>query len=99
MSKVKTAIKKSSIIIVLVLFLWFTALSAVMYLASPSQKDLQAEANCTSNGFERNSKDKTCSDSLSWDLVKTDAANQNTQENCIANSGTRYAENEVCITK
>jgi hypothetical protein len=55
-------VKKSAIIFVLVLFLGFTALTAVMYLASPSQEDLQAEADCKSNGFERNSETKICSD-------------------------------------
>jgi hypothetical protein len=55
-------VKKSAIIFVLVLFLGFTALSAVMYLASPSQEDLQAEADCQSNGFERDSETKICSD-------------------------------------
>jgi CHASE3 domain sensor protein len=38
--------KKSAIIFVLVFFLGFTALTAVMYLANPSQEDLQAEAEC-----------------------------------------------------
>ena len=95
-------VKKSAIIFVLVLFLGFTALSAIMYLASPSQEDLQAEADCTANGFERNSEDKICSDSLSWDLAddqNIEETNTNTEANCTANSGTRYAENEVCITK
>ena len=99
MSKTKRVIKKWAIIFVLVLFLGFTALSAIMYLASPNQEDLQAEADCTSNGFERDSESKICSDSLSWDTeqVVLEDIDQNTQENCIANSGTRYAENEVCI--
>lgn len=104
MSKTKTVIKKWAIIFVLVLFLGFTALSAIMYLASPSQEDLQAEANCTANGFERDSENKICSDDLSWSVEQEqnqieEVKNINTQENCIANSGTRYAENKVCITK
>jgi hypothetical protein len=70
-----------------------------MYLASPNQEDLQAEANCTANWFDRNSETKLCSDELSWALADTEEVNQNTQENCLANSGTRYSENEVCITE
>ncbi len=93
-------VKKSAIIFVLVLFLGFTALSAIMYLASPNQEDLQAEANCVANGFERNSEDKICSDNLSWNLSdeqNIEDVNTNTETNCTANSGTRYAENDVCI--
>ncbi len=95
-------VKKSAIIFVLVLFLWFTALSAIMYLASPDQEELQAEANCMANGFERNSEDKICSDNLSWDFTddqNIEGINTNTEASCTANSGTRYAENEVCITE
>ncbi len=96
MSKV---VKKWAVVFVLVLFLGFTALSAIMYLASPNQEDLQAEADCMANGFERNSDDKICSDDLDLADEQDTDINTNTQENCIASSGTRYAENEVCITK
>ena len=99
MSKTKTLIKKWSIIFVLVLFLWFTALTAVMYLASPSQEDLQAEADCTSNGFERDSESKICLDNLWVDVIEGQEVILNEEEDCLAKSGTRYAENEVCITE
>lgn len=92
-------VKKSAIIFVLVLFLGFTALSAIMYLASPNQEDLQAEANCISNWFERDLENNICSDDLLWAIENSEDINTNTQTNCLANSGTRYAENEVCITE
>jgi hypothetical protein len=60
---------------------------------------LQAEADCKSNGFERNSETKICSDNDWVELVETQEVVQNAEADCLANSGTRYAENEVCITE
>ena len=101
MSKV---VKKSVVIFVLALFLWFTALSTIMYLASPTQKEQQAEIDCISNGFERDSEKKVCLDNISWDFLNdknigVEEINIKTEKDCISNSGTRYAENEVCVIK
>ncbi len=83
--------RKWAVIFVLVLFLGFTALSAVMYLAWPKQQNNLEEiiAQCEAEGWVRDEERQGCFE---------DPANMvSPEEECNEKWGTRYAENEVCV--
>jgi hypothetical protein len=79
------------IILVLVWFLAFTALSAVMYLSSPKEQvNLeQMQIECEDNWLTRDQELEQC-------LQEQDIV-INSKENCEQEWWTWYAENEVCI--
>ena len=83
-------VRKGAVIFVLVLFLWFTALSAIMYLAWPKQ-DNSAEliAQCEAIEWVRDEETQEC-------FENTDTI-VSPEEDCAEKGGTRYAENEVCV--
>ncbi|HKL44369.1 MAG TPA: hypothetical protein VJ892_03760 [Candidatus Absconditabacterales bacterium] len=82
--------KKIATIAVLVFFLAFTALSAVMYLAGPKQ-DNSAEiiAQCEAAGGIRDQEVQECFENPE-NMVSA-------EEECNEIGGTRYPENEVCV--
>ncbi len=79
------------VILVLVWFLAFTALSAIMYLSGPKPEinieDIKIE--CENIGWVRDDELEQCFEEQ-YIII-------NSQENCEEEWGTWYAENEVCI--
>jgi hypothetical protein len=86
----KNTIKKWAVIFVLALFLWFTALSTVMYFTSPKQDNTpELIAQCESIWWTRDEESLSCLEDTTTMISD--------KELCDEKWGTWYAENEVCI--
>lgn len=86
----KKRIIKFSVIFVLFWFLLFMIMSSVFTYMPQSKTDIEsAKIECQNNGFIRDDDQKLCVEELEENIQ--------TEENCLAELGTRYPENGVCI--
>jgi len=86
----KSKIVKFFVLFVLFWFLLFMIMSAVFTYMPQNKTDIEAaKTACESDWLIRDDEQNLCVEELEENIQ--------TEENCLAQSGTRYAENGVCI--